>query len=131
MSRNNRVTLATKDVCLYHKQDKKCCWRTNVNKTSIFIVKPIASGTIVSSTNQEEHYKQRSLRRRITRQVFIDYLVFEISGNSKGGQVRKRKEHKNVIPFIFLLSSLVCINTNKFARKRAGLPFSTFSSVCK
>ena len=44
----------------YHKQDKKCRWRTTVKKTNICIVKVIASGTIVSSTNQDGHYKQRS-----------------------------------------------------------------------
>ena len=44
----------------YHKQDKKCRWRTNVKKTNICTVKAIASGTIFSSTNQEGHYKQRS-----------------------------------------------------------------------
>ena len=56
MSRNNRVTHPTSDVCLYHKQDKKCRLRKNVKKTNIFIVKTIASGT----TNQEGRYKQRS-----------------------------------------------------------------------
>ena len=62
MSRNNRVTLAASNEChyFYHKQDKKCRWRTNVKKTNICIVKEIASGTIVSFTNQEGHYKQRS-----------------------------------------------------------------------
>ena len=55
-------TLATSNECHYfhHKQDKKYSWRTNVKKTNIFIAKSIASGTIVSSTNQEGHYKQRS-----------------------------------------------------------------------
>ena len=31
--------------------------------------------------------------------MFVNYQVFKISGNSNGGQVRKRKEH-------------VCINTD-------------------
>ena len=44
--------------------------------------------------------------------MFVDYLVFEISGNSNGGQVRKRQEHKSFIPFYVLLSFLVCINTD-------------------
>ena len=38
---------------------QKCRWRTNVKKTNICIVKAIASGTVVSSTNQERHYKQQ------------------------------------------------------------------------
>ena len=114
MSRNNRVTLATFNECpyIYHKQDKKNRWRTNEKKSKHFIVKAIASGTIVSLTNQEGHYKQRSQRSRITKQVFVHYHVFEISGNSKGGQVPKRGEHKNFIPFYVLLSFLVCINTD-------------------
>ena len=50
--------LATINEChyFYHKQYKICRWRTNVKKTDIFIAKAIASGTIVSSTNQEGHY---------------------------------------------------------------------------
>ena len=44
--------------------------------------------------------------------MFVDYLVFEISGNSKGGQVPKRKGHKNFVLFYVLLSFLVCINTD-------------------
>ena len=44
----------------YHKQNKKFRRRTNDKKTNIFTVKAIASGTIVSSTNQEGQYKQRS-----------------------------------------------------------------------
>ena len=48
----------------------------------------------------------------MTRQVFVDlYLVFEISGNSNSGRVRKRKEHKNCIPSYVLLLFLVCIIT--------------------
>ena len=86
-----------------------------------FIVKAIASGTIVSLTNQEGHYKQRSQRRRITKQVFVYYHVFEISGNSKGGQVPKRKEHQNFIPFYILLSFLVCINTDSKVQTGATL----------
>ena len=43
----------------YHKQNKKFRRRTNDKKTNIFTVKTIASGTIVSSTNQEGQYKQR------------------------------------------------------------------------
>ena len=52
----NRVTIATSNDCDYfdQKQDKKCRWRTNDKKTNIFIVKAIASGTISSSTNQED-----------------------------------------------------------------------------
>ena len=67
MSRNNNVTLAAINEChyFYPKQDKKCRWRTNVKKTNICIVKAIASGTIVSSTNQEGHYK-RVLLNRVT-----------------------------------------------------------------
>ena len=45
-------------------------------------------------------------------QVFVDYFVFEISGNSNGGQVRKRKKNRNFIPFYVLLSFLVYINTD-------------------
>ena len=61
MSRNNRVTLAACNEChyFYHKQDKKCRWRTTVKKTNICIVKAIASGSVVSSTIQERHYKQQ------------------------------------------------------------------------
>ena len=44
--------------------------------------------------------------------MFVDYLVFEISGNSNGVQVRKRQGHKNFIPSYVLLSFLVGINTD-------------------
>ena len=81
-----------------------------MKKTNIFIVKTIASGTTVSLTNQEGHYKQRSQRSRVTKQVFVYYHVFEISGNSKCGQVPKHGKHKNFIPFYVLLSFVVCIN---------------------
>ena len=45
-----------------------------MKKTKIFLAKAIASGTIVSLTNQEGYYK----RIRIIRQVFINYHVFDI-----------------------------------------------------
>ena len=70
-------------------------------KNKNFIVKAIASGTIVSLTNQEGHYKQRSQRRRITKQVFVYYHVFEISANSKGGQVPNVKSTKILFLFMF------------------------------
>ena len=119
-SRSRPVTRA---ITFYHKQDKKTVGgqMSKKNKTNIFIVKAIASGTIVSLTNQEEHYKQRSQRSRITKQVFVYYHVFEISGNSKGGQVPKRGEHKNFIPFYVLLSFLVCINTDSKVQTGAVL----------
>ena len=44
--------------------------------------------------------------------MFVDYLVFEISGNSNGAHIRKREKHKNFIPFYVLLSFLVCIKTD-------------------
>ena len=53
--------------------------------------------------------------------MFVYYLVFEISGNSNGGQVRKRKEHKNFIPFHVLLSFLVCVNTDSKVQTGATL----------
>ena len=53
--------------------------------------------------------------------MFVNYQIFEISGNSNGGQVRKRKEHKNFIPFHVLLSFLVCINTDSKVQKGATL----------
>ena len=53
--------------------------------------------------------------------MFVNYQVFEISGNSNGGQVRKPKEHKNFIPFYVLLSFLVCINTDSKVQAGATL----------
>ena len=53
--------------------------------------------------------------------MFVDYLVFEISGNSNGGHIRKRKKHKNFIPFYVLLSFLVCINTDSKVQTGATL----------
>ena len=108
-------------LLLLSQTRQKNRWRTNVKKKKKFIVKPIASGTIVSLTNQEGHYKQRSQRSRMTKQVFVYYHVFEISGNSKGGQVPKRGEHKNFIPFYVLLSFLVCINTDSTVQTGAVL----------
>ena len=52
-----------------------------MKKTNIFIVKAISSGTIVSLKNEEGHYKERSQRSRIKKQVFVYYHVFEISVN--------------------------------------------------
>ena len=46
---------------------------------------------------------------RSTKRVFVNCQVFEIPRNSKGGQVPKRKGHKNFILFYILLSFLVCI----------------------
>jgi len=57
----------------------------------------------------------------MTKQVFVYYHVFEISGNSKGGQVPKRGEHENFIPFYVLLSFLVCINTDSKVQTGAVL----------
>ena len=51
----------------------------------------------ISLTNQEGHYNQRSQRSRITKQVFLYYHGFEISGNSKGSQVSRTK-----ILFLFM-----------------------------
>ena len=45
-----------------------------MKKTKIFLAKVIASGAIVSLTNQEAYYK----RIRIIRQVFVNYHVFDI-----------------------------------------------------
>ena len=59
-SRIYHVTTLNECHYFYPKQAKKCRWRTNVKKTNIFIAKAIASDTIVSSTNQEGHYKQGS-----------------------------------------------------------------------
>ena len=53
--------------------------------------------------------------------VFVNYQVFKISGNSNGGPVRKRKEHKNVTPFYVLISFLVCINTDSKVQTGATL----------
>ena len=53
--------------------------------------------------------------------MLVNYQIFEISGNSNGGQVRKRKEHKNFIPFYVLLSFLVCINTDSKVQTGATL----------
>ena len=73
-----------------------------------FIVKVIASGTIVSLTNQEGHYNQRSQRSRITKQVFVYYHGFEISGNSKGGQVLKTwREQTFYFFFCFTIISIL------------------------
>ena len=48
-------------------------------------------------------------------------LIITISGNSNGGQVQKRKKHKNFIPFYVLLSFLVCINTDSNVQTGATL----------
>ena len=56
-----------------------------------------------------------------SRQVFVDYFVFEISGNSNGAHIRKREKHKNFIPFDVLLSFLVCINTDSNVQTGATL----------
>ena len=48
--------------------------------------------------------------------MFVDYLVFEISGNSNGAHIRKREKHKNFIPFYVLLSFL----TRGYAKRRNG-----------
>ena len=53
--------------------------------------------------------------------MFVNYQVFKISVNSNGSQVRKRKEHKNFIPFYILLSFLVCINTDSKVQTGATL----------
>ena len=52
-----------------------------------------------------------TLTSRSTRRVFVNYLVYKISGNSNGGLFWKRGEHKNVIPCWVLLSFLDCIHT--------------------
>ena len=90
-------------------------------KNKYFHSKSDCLGTTVSLTNQEGHYKQRSQRSRITKQVFVYYHVFEISGNSKCGQVPKRGKHKNFIPFYVLLSFLVCINAESKFQTGAAL----------
>ena len=77
-----------------------------MKKTNIFIVKAIASA------------QQYPLQ---TKQVFVYYHVFEISGNSKCGQVPKRGKHKNFIPFYVLLSFLVCINAESKFQTGAAL----------
>ena len=53
--------------------------------------------------------------------MFVNYQVFKMSVNSNGGQVRKRKEHKNFIPVYVLLSFLVCINTDNKVQTGATL----------
>ena len=58
---------------------------------------------------------------RSTKPVFVNCQVFEISGNSKGGQVAKRKGHNNFILFQVLLSFLVCINTDSKFQTGAAL----------
>ena len=58
---------------------------------------------------------------RSTKPVFVNCPVFEISGNSKGGQVAKRKGHNNFILFHVLLSFLVCINTDSKFQTGAAL----------
>ena len=76
---------------------------------NIFIIKAIASGTIVSLTiNQEVHYKQRSQRSRMTKQVFVYYNVFEISGNSKGESSSKTWRAQKFYSFLCftIISSL-------------------------
>ena len=57
---------------------------------------------------------------RSTKRVFVNCQVFEISGNSKGGQVAKRKGHKNFFFFVLLLF-LVCINTDSKVQTGATL----------
>ena len=56
-----------------------------------------------------------------TRLVFINYQVYEISGNSNGGLFWKRGEHKNVIPCWVLLSFLDCIHTDSEVQTGATL----------
>ena len=58
---------------------------------------------------------------RSTKRVFVNCQVFEISGNSKGGQVPKRKGHKNFVLVYVLLSFLVCINTDSKVQTGATL----------
>ena len=53
-----------------------------------------------------------TLTSRYTRRVFVNYQVYEISGNSNGGPFWKREDRKNVIPFCVLLSFLGCIHTD-------------------
>ena len=61
--------------------------------------------------------------------MFVNCQVFETFGNSKGGQVPKRKEHKNFISFFYvLLSFLFCINTDSRVQTGATL-FKTAHKV--
>ena len=53
--------------------------------------------------------------------MFVDYLVFEISGNSNSAHIQKREKHKNFIPFYVLLSFLVCINIDSNVQTGATL----------
>ena len=62
-----------------------------------------------------------TLTSRSTRLVFVNYQVYEISGNSNGGLFWKRGEHKNVIPFCVLLSFLDCIHTDSEVQTGATL----------
>ena len=62
-----------------------------------------------------------TLTSRSTRRVFVNYLVYEISGNSNGGLFWKRGEHKNVIPCWVLLSFLDCIHTDSEVQTGATL----------
>ena len=64
---------------------------------------------------------------RSTKPVFVNCQVFEISGNSKGGQVPKRKGHKNFILFYALLSFLVFINTDS----KVQTDFTLFKTAVK
>ena len=57
---------------------------------------------------------------RSTRRVFVNCQVFEISGNSKGGQVANVKGTKNLFFFVLLLF-LVCINTDSKVQTGATL----------
>ena len=79
---------------------------TKVKRTKVKSIKP----------SSEVDFHEQS-----TRQVFVNYKVFKISGNSNGGHVRKRKKNKNFIPFYILLSFLVCINTDSNVQTGATL----------
>ena len=56
-----------------------------------------------------------------TRRAFVNYQVYEMSGNSNGGPFWKRGEHKNVIPVCVLLSFLDCIHTDSEVQTGATL----------
>ena len=69
-----------------------------MKKTNIFV----ASSTIVSLKYQRMTLHTEKPKSKITRQLFDYYHVFEISGNSKGGQqVRKRKEQDTFFLFYY------------------------------
>ena len=53
--------------------------------------------------------------------MFVNYQVYEISGNSNGGLFCKRGEHKNVIPFCVLLLFLDCIHIDSEVQTGATL----------